>query len=267
MPKLSSLLRAVFPPLAYCKLVNFVYPLIYKQRRGGGQTFSIEDGLLVVSWKGRRLFFVTPNRATRYIYAGGPGYTIERLRRKYQCKRKDIKIEEGEIVVDIGANIGEFSLSIAETAGQVYSFEPDPEVFRALQKNLLSYENCQSFPLALADSEGEIEFFLSTNGADSSAIVPDTYDKKITIPATTLDAFVKARNIPKLDFLKVEAEGFEPEVLNGASETLQTVRKIVVDCGPERRGEPTFDACNKILMTHGFSTIRRNNMLFGDRNQ
>jgi hypothetical protein len=83
----------------------------------------------------------------------------------------------------------------------------------------------------------------------------------------TLDGLAATLGIGEVAFVKADAEGAEPEVLTGATETLGRTRYIAIDCGPERKGERTFDACSAILAGLGFSTRAidsAGNMLFGE---
>ena len=80
-----------------------------------------------------------------------------------------------------------------------------------------------------------------------------------------MGTLIESLNIPRVDFLKIEAEGYEPEILEGATEVLHCVRKIAVDASPERRGKSTLSECRAILERAGFNVYERNWMLFGSR--
>ena len=67
-----------------------------------------------------------------------------------------------------------------------------------------------------------------------------------------LDSIMDTLELESIDLLKVEEEGFEPEVLAGAERTLTRCRLVAVDCGPERDGFDTAARCVEILYDHGF---------------
>jgi len=103
---------------------------------------------------------------------------------------------------------------------------------------------------------------------DSSFLGPhDKGDKSVRVPVITVERVIERHRLEKIDFLKVEAEGFEPEILAGAGKRLKEVSKIAIDCGPERFGKPTFAECETILKDSGFRIWRREPdwMLFGVR--
>jgi hypothetical protein len=65
-------------------------------------------------------------------------------------------------------------------------------------------------------------------------------------------------NLKKIKLLKIEVEGSEPEVLQGAKSVLKIVDFVAVDTGPERGIKNTFDEVNSYLVNHGFKLIRKN---------
>lgn len=150
--------------------------------------------------------------------------------------------QSGGIVLDIGANVGVFSLLMARwvgEAGQVYAFEPAPESLRALhnhvQLNQLS-ERIMVVGQAVSDMVGEATFYAhSYNGENSlnsghRQRVPTA--RAVRVPVTTVDAFCAAECVaPTL--LKIDIEGFEWHALRGAKETLARYRpNVLVEVHP-----------------------------------
>jgi FkbM family methyltransferase len=169
---------------------------------------------------------------------------------------EQIKIlaEGVDTFVDVGANIGEFGLVLSGDIGVTYvGFEPDPSAFLALEKNA---PNGVLINKAVSDYEGESIFYLATSTADSSLHLPTvTVDNQVQISVTTLDAALREAGILKIDVLKVEAEGSEPEVLRGAKNILRQTSVCVVDAGPEKYGASTAPECIKILQMAGFELL------------
>jgi FkbM family methyltransferase len=159
----------------------------------------------------------------------------------------------GDVVVDVGANIGELGLWVEAQGGRYIAFEPDPVAFKALQNNT---PDADLYDVALSDSNGTAEFYLNTAEADSSLFKPSEAHGSITVRKVTLDSFFEEVGAPEaIRLLKVEAEGMEPEVLAGALATLQKVEYVAVDAGPERGGDNTVPAVLNCLMGLGFEVV------------
>jgi FkbM family methyltransferase len=128
------------------------------------------------------------------------------------------------IILDIGANIGIFSIFAAHLYknAKIFAYEPGVDNFNILvgniQRNNLKQ---QVFPyrLAIAAKEGEEEFFLSPQDC-SHSLIPQQIDKvvgKEKIICTTLAAVIERNGLEKIDFLKIDIEGAEYEVLYSLS--------------------------------------------------
>lgn len=132
-------------------------------------------------------------------------------------------IRESDICVDIGANVGFYTLGLAKRAcrGAVHSFEPVPVNYHVLALNVLSNNlpNVVVNHCAVGDTDGEVEFCVAQDGAFSSLV--DTGRKAIVATLKTriikLDSYCSEHNLPRVDILKVDVEGAEPLVLRGAS--------------------------------------------------
>jgi len=140
-------------------------------------------------------------------------------------------IRPGMKVIDVGANIGITSVTIARKIGKdgkLYSFEPAPHYFRILQQNLSSnrIQNVEAFPLALSDSTGETEFYLKEL---SSGIIFEKEAKKTRVSIVTIDSFLQQREVERIDFINMDCEGSELLVLRGAKETLRK-NKVRIFC-------------------------------------
>lgn len=85
------------------------------------------------------------------------------------------------------------------------------------------------------------------------------------VKAVRLDNLIHNLGLNRIDFLKIDAEGAEPEVLEGAKDFLNNIRKIAVDCTPERFGKTTSSKVNDILSSQGFQTRVRNDKVYGWR--
>ena len=130
----------------------------------------------------------------------------------------------GDIVFDIGAYVGDTALWFSKAVGpqgKVYAFEPEPRNFEKLKANLERNNVTNVIPLQLAVSETKGEMQVAS-GAGSSVITQD--DTGTSVKVTTIDKFVEANKLPRVDFIKMDVEGHELKVLKGAHETIQAFK-------------------------------------------
>jgi FkbM family methyltransferase len=152
----------------------------------------------------------------------------------------ECRVEGGDIVFDVGAHMGFFSYH-AKLCGAkaVYAFEPNPYVREILtkHKSLWRFLDLNIYDLALYSEERELDLSIPENPLASIATVNREgtvlekfrYRAKIRVVATTIDNFVRENAIPHVDFIKIDAEGSEREILKGAKETIREFRpKIAV---------------------------------------
>jgi FkbM family methyltransferase len=186
------------------------------------------------SWvmvQGHRMFLDdqdTLELATREIY--------EPLETRLLLER----LKPGQTFVDIGANIGYYSLLAARKVGpggKIFAFEPDPENFKLLQKNIAAngYENVTLIPKAVSDSQGEAKLYLNPKNLGDHRL----YDSKdgrafVTVLKTTLDdVFQSLESGP--DFIKMDIQGAEGGALAGMRDLLKKSPRIILvsEFGPE----------------------------------
>ena len=143
-------------------------------------------------------------------------------------------ITKGANILDVGANIGFHSLYFAELAGakgHVISVEPIPQNFEALEKNIAlnSFSNITTVQKALASEERLIEIGIDINNQNPGAFsLFNNGEKKLKIACTTGDMLLNKLGIRKIDFIKIDVEGFELEVLKGLSKTIEKDRPVIV---------------------------------------
>jgi FkbM family methyltransferase len=141
-------------------------------------------------------------------------------------------IKKGDTVIDCGANIGyytNFFRAIVGKKGYVHAFEPVPSTFEYLSENTMEYSNCNNYYLNMVglykeESTKNIYIPDSISGHASlkehqKAWNANKIDKK-EIKLITLDSYVKKNVIKKVDFIKIDVEGAEIDVLNGSKQTL-----------------------------------------------
>jgi FkbM family methyltransferase len=201
----------------------------------------------------RKIYLSHINRALNY--QRGIDSRLNQLYTSY-CLDLLEEITTG-VVIDCGANIGELGLALGPDVEYV-AFEPDPKAFSALSLNLP--EGAKAICSALSNQNGYGTFYLASESADSSLISPQDRPPtgELIVKLETLDSYAKEKGLESVHLLKLEAEGFEPEVLTGGVETLKRTKYVALDAGPERNGENTITACFNILYSGGFQLVGAN---------
>lgn len=146
-------------------------------------------------------------------------------------------LQPGMTVLDIGANQGFYTLLSSRkvgTHGKVYAFEPSPRELRRLKLHLWlnRCKNVQVSALALGAAHGsaELHVVLGTESGCNSLRTPDVSQptRLVPVPVERLDDVLKAREIVTVDFVKLDVEGAELSVLQGARELLQRSPRPVI---------------------------------------
>ena len=208
--------------------------------------FAIEDN--------RKLYFINMRRGF-WLYRDGINEREEFIFKSYCLQH--ISFAPNDVVLDCGANAGDLFLRLSKIIGVngYHAFEPNPHDFSVLKRNVIGSENL--FDVALGDVDSELVFYTATSGGDSSLVEPENWDEKIVVKAIRLDSFMTERRIPSVKLLKLEAEGFEPEILLGLGSLLKSCEYIAVDGGYERgpNREQTLTACTNYLLANGFEMV------------
>ena len=141
----------------------------------------------------------------------------------------------GDVFVDVGANAGQHSLIAASKKARVFAFEPVPRLARRLRDNvrLNRFEGQVTVvQMALAAHVGEATLYVADRLDDGSHSllpgIPATNVEAITVPVTTLDTALAQRLIERPQLVKIDVEGAEALVLDGASALLATQPQPVV---------------------------------------
>ena len=148
------------------------------------------------------------------------------------CKKE---IKKGDTVVDIGANIGLFTLFFSKlvgTTGRVIAFEPDPENFDVLKKNIELNEitNVTLVQKGVSNKNESVKLYKS-NVSGGHSLIKNEWAKEYTnIQTVTLDDYFRGEEI---DMIKIDAEGFELEVIEGGKKLLENNKnmKIISEFG------------------------------------
>ncbi len=145
-------------------------------------------------------------------------------------------VKPGSIAVDIGANVGYFTLvfaSLVGASGNVFAFEPDERIFPILRENvrLNGYRNINLDSRAVSENNGRQRFFLSSH-LSRSGLAPHGSTKRITeVETVSLDAL----NLQRVDWVKIDVEGAEVSVLKGMKRTISENSdiRLIIEFIPE----------------------------------
>lgn len=148
-------------------------------------------------------------------------------------------LQQGNTVFDIGANAGFFTLIAAKKvgpAGHVYAFEPGVYELQLLRHNLKinHLDNVTIVDCAVSDKVGTAQFAISNDGAMNSLAQTKHPSQKIKewreVKVITLDYFVEQQGIKHVDFMKIDVEGAEKKVLQGATNFLTRLDAPMILC-------------------------------------
>jgi FkbM family methyltransferase len=222
-------------------------------------TFSVADRMVLATQNDREIAFPTPVPMVKLSHVVF-GYE-EWLQRKY-CLPGFVEVERGDIVVDCGAYVGGFSIAAAKMAAQVHAFEPEGGNFSCLTYNFRGISNVTLNELGLYSETRRIGLNISPSSVEHSILTPD--DGQVIavreIDVMALKDYLQKRNVPKLDFLKIEAEGAELEVFDGLRGL--TPRKLAIDVSPERNGESPAEEFRERLTSLGYEVRQRAHVMF-----
>lgn len=187
-----------------------------------GCVFTLRDG---------RRFIFEPSRAAGWLYSVPFSGTFERKETDYLQRN----IAPGSVCLDVGACFGWYTVLLSQQAGErgvVHAFEPVGPNRECLEANLV-LNDCRNVTVnavALGERAGRVDMFLPHHGV-SASLRPHGNSascERIDAQATTLDAYVTAAGLMRLDFVKADIEGAELQLLKGGIGTLRKFRPVLM---------------------------------------
>lgn len=172
-----------------------------------------------------------------------------------------VTLRDEDVLIDVGANTGDLCLYLQWLSNEravrpIYiGVEPGPAEYACLKQNSSGLPG-MTFPVALGSTSGWTKLFYTPQTADSSIVEPPDFESILDVEMMTLDELVKGHvdSSKEVRFLKLEAEGYEFEVLQGGSSSLHRIQWIAADLGFERGLEQRATAPEVIpyLLDQGF---------------
>jgi 2-O-methyltransferase len=176
-------------------------------------------------------------------------------------------LPENPIILEAGAHKGKDTVEMAMLwpAGTIHAFEPVPALFKKLENNTRNLKNVHCYQLALGNNRGREIMYLSSGASDGSSsllppkehlnIFPTVYfDEELTVNTMTLDGWAESNNIQNIDFMWLDLQGMELNVLKSGKNILQTVTAIYTEVSSIEayKDQTLYSDLNEWLTSNGF---------------
>ena len=152
---------------------------------------------------------------------------------KKNYMNKFVSISPNSVVVDVGANIGAFTIFASQWAKKIYSFEPVSDNFRALCANikLNDIRIATPFQMAITSKKGKRNFYIAEREhSGSHSFLLQQYDKAIEVETLSVADLLENESLKRINFLKLDCEGSEIEIIEGLSlETAKQIEQIAME--------------------------------------
>lgn len=134
----------------------------------------------------------------------------------------------GDLFVDVGANLGRYTIMLSSNYKRVIAVEPEPNNMKHLMRNLLQagISNVKLLQIAISDIEGYVKLYLARHSGGHT-IREGYYDNYVKVKSSTLDNVL--RDESKVDLVKVDVEGAEWNVLKGAEKSMHKIRRWMIE--------------------------------------
>jgi FkbM family methyltransferase len=211
-------------PIGISTITRIIHPVLPRHQG----IIQLEDGI--------RMALDTSLPPERGIFFAGDRHRVlTTIMRQY--------VQQGAYCMDIGANIGFYTLKLAHLTGQqgrVAAFEPNPALLRRIQENIAlnHFTNIDLVNAAISDARATVPFYITANSELSSLAHQSHALEEIMVHSTTIDDYIAEAGWNRLDFIKLDIEGYDCHALLGASQALRRFRPYIVleyhyDSAPE----------------------------------
>jgi len=157
-----------------------------------------------------------PRMLKKSVDKGGPSEY------QYQVRNRSLSyVKQKRVALDIGANVGLWSRDLVKNFTEVIAFEPVAMFRECLARNV-SAKNLTVQPIALGNQEGMINMIITEGNTGHTHVDPNSVNGDTKI--TCLDSL----ELPVVDYIKIDCEGFEYRVLQGAEQTIRRCCPVVV---------------------------------------
>lgn len=175
----------------------------------------------------------------------------------------DFFLKKDDAFIDIGANKGEFAIHAALAVGdqgKVVAFEPEPSNCKWIRKSIdkSGVQNVVLEEAAIGSEKGTLNLFIGEKSGWHSLVASEQNLNKTSVPVNvySLDEYLGKNPLPNLKVIKIDVEGFEKEVLIGASNTLSLNDNLILFIDIHPSHGVIHDEIYAILHEHGFSLYK-----------
>ena len=177
-------------------------------------------------------------------------------------------INKGDVVLDIGAYIGTYTLVAATAVGEsgmVIAIEPDNRNMKYCQDNCAKYGNITYINKTISNKPGKEKLYLSSGSACHSLVF--YHNKSIEVESTTIDELVNELKLPKVNLIKMDIEGANLLALEGAEEMLKRpeVKLAIAAYHKQPNGKPELPYVANLLENKGFTVHQRKGYLYAEK--
>lgn len=193
--------------------------------------------------RGRQVYYESPLGFADY----------QSILTRHELMISQCHLEQARIFVDLGANVGYFTMLLAERFPQAHiiAFEPVQRTFQCLRKNANGYANVDVENMAISNFEGEA--FMRVDEFDSQTSQLTRNPTRDVVRVGTLDEVLSQRHIERVDLLKIDVENAEKSVLQAAARTLANTRYLLIEINMVDNSEYTFAELVSLLHSDAYS--------------
>lgn len=161
-------------------------------------------------------------------------------------------IKKVKTIIDIGANVGFFSMLCRNLYrnANIYAVEPVSQTFGCLKNNLSIHKKNKLYNLGISNHTGRAKIKFDEN---NSAISSIHKNGNIDIKITTLDNLVKKNKIKEIDILKIDTENYEYQVLKGAKKVLENTKYLFIEISLEKNSNYTLSSLMSLLYSKKYN--------------
>lgn len=220
----------------------------------GTQKFAGQIATLILRWGGIELpsYFHSSHRI-RLVFNRETDPDV--------CHIARTLLNEGDVVLDVGANVGLVARQFAScvgTTGRVIAFEPDAKTAVFLRRNIRRLPQVEVHDTALSDSNGTAQFFLDPRSGTSNSLAErEVEGEVVTVTCVTLDHFLERFPLPRISLIKIDVEGAESRVLNGMKETLEKHPEtcLILEFGPHNQEMASVSPADFLAQIHALGLM------------
>ena len=206
-----------------------------------------------------KVIYNVDSKSKFWIRVNSPDkYTLWETWKLKSYDDNEYPIQPADTIIDIGANIGDFSVWAARQApkGKILAYEPDKNNYSLLMKNkkLNKCKNILCYRQAVSDKKKtEILYTQVEQNNATHSLFPDKYARKVPVVSTTLDEIIEKHAFKSVDLLKIDAEGSEyPILFNTSKKTLKKIKKIFFEYHDYINHDYNISGLTGYLESNGF---------------